>query len=77
MTTITLASRDAHLAARLKRLVDPDTQLTVVETLRRALGPSATGPATPISPWMRMRPAQMAAAKREDMPGTLSYPVSR
>jgi hypothetical protein len=31
----------------------------------------------PISVWMRSRPAQTAAAKREDMPGTCSYPVSR
>ena len=36
---------------------------------------SATEPVMPNSPWMRMRPAQTAAAKRDDMPGTVSYPV--
>ena len=40
---------------------------------RPSKGPiSTTGPATPIAVCMRMSPQQMAAAKREDMPGTLA-----
>ena len=40
---------------------------------RPSNGPiSAIGPVTPSSPWMRSRPQQMAAAKRDDMPGTVS-----
>ncbi len=40
---------------------------------RPSKGPiSTTGPATPISVCMRMSPQQMAAAKREDMPGTVA-----
>ena len=40
---------------------------------RPSNGPiSATGPVTPSSLWMRIRPQQMAAAKREDMPGTVA-----
>ena len=40
---------------------------------RPSNGPiSTTGPATPISLWMRISPQQMAAAKRDDMPTTLA-----
>ena len=33
--------------------------------------------ATPISVCMRSNPQQMAAANRDDMPGTVAYPASR
>ena len=40
---------------------------------RPSNGPiSTTGPATPISVCMRKSPQQIAAAKREDMPGTVA-----